>query len=850
MDFSAKEFISKFFDQYSQNLMGIIQSNEIMTLNGFPGLVLALCAVTEIIYIIMDQMQGKAVLMRTAKLMLYISITLAVFGSLNYSSLGLTNALPAHKRPTGKSDLLRDTHAYFRYYFDYIGNALTEGASSDDGQPPKAKSVTEIVQTAGMARSLCDTQVDEGAKLACVKGKMAMSLADLEKEWNESSQCTMFPESACKVFSTISKYLSFENIFLLITQLLYVVRFVGYLIILFGYIMTVVMTYLTLKLLFPFIVMEKTRSHIISGVRFYLSTTAIVAVLGFLEYVSTIAVSSLLITTGNSMGNWGEFTFNFILTMILTIIIFGVEIALYFKVPELTKNIFDLNIASFVEISRTAQDGLKLGLQMLGVGTQGATFGAMTGMAKLFNFTKKASEVTGAGGGVGPAPSDISNAGGGSSGSSGPSNSNFSSGGGGQSRPENRNDDTGFYAGRQNINNQGGPSYNRPAPSSEVNQEDLEKLGANRKKNSSEKAEGQDETSSKSKESTDPKKESADQGASATGAKVDRENARPANASTGGKTGPTVDAGLLGKLRSAKSKMVNVKESVADKLETNALGRFSKRVGGMAGEAVKAAPTVLKTAGTVALQAAAGDLGGAFQTTLKSADQFSKGAKDGYQNVVSENTKKFFTTSGANSNELHTEEFEGIETLKDVSEYKKLNNEISSLKDEITEMEAKEGTMATWQAGGRHTQEEIDAFRSRLDGIKSELETKQQLQEKLEEDYQSQKSLLIERLMSNKAKLSEADQLKLVNLFQSEDEFTSDTIKNILKNPDKKVAPAIVELKNKSDAAVKSMRSMIENDIKKYGRITSITEKQLKSHRKLIPNKVIDELIKLANKRK
>jgi len=823
MSLAAKDFISLFFYRFSDNMMSIIQENGVMSLDNMAGVILALCAVAELIYIIKDQIEGRPVLMKTGKFMFYLVLTLMVFGKMNYSGLRLTSSLPSDIRPKGDSDLLRDSHAFLRFYFDEAGKVLTGGASG--GNPgSEAKTISELVQKNGMLRAVCNTEVSEASKDKCRKDRKDMTIPDLIREYEARAESSILPLWITK----IGLYLNFESVFLFFTNVLYAFRFIGYLIVLFGYILTVVMTYLTLKLLFPFILLEKTRGQIIAGVRFYLSTSAIELVLGFLEYISILAVGSLVQTTANSMDtNWSEFTFSFFLTMILTIIIFGVEIALYFRVPRLTKEIFELNIGALVTISETAKDGLRLGMQLVGLSFSGGTFGAVAGAAKLGGLRNP----------FGGSPSSTSSP------SGGPGAPTGGGSGGSNLAPsapyqEGRRDDTGRYNGRFSNPDQGS-SISRPAPESVVNTEELNKLKLRDRfqKNNPEKEDGSNNQSSPRGEAPEKSVRSQVQ------VKTSNESG-----SVGAPPKSSVNSELLkglGDKGKGKGRNSGEEQSKLGKLGTGA-ARVVKNTAASSLDAVKKyGPEVIKSAATASLQAAAGDLEGAFQTAVKPIATINNDAKNSVSKTFNQNEQKYWTTKGLSADDLYTDELGGeFNILRDRTEYDNLNHEVDGMQSYLEELRAKAPSMTHKFAGGKYDQEQIDAFYAEMANIEKNLNSAQERKVQMESDYEEAKVKLLDSLKN------ESQEDKIVNLFGVADNFQSDTLRSILSGQDKASHAEIAKLKKIQSDKYEKIKAQVEKELATHGRISSKTEELIINNKTYIPNNKTDEIIGLISKSK
>lgn len=856
---SAKDLISKYFYDFSANIMEVISANEAMTLGGLPGMILAFCVVAELVYIILDHINGANVLDRVLKLSLYFGLTLIVFGKVGYSSLNLTSNLPSSIRPVGKSDLLRDTHAFLRHYFDNVGSAITGALPGNDG---KDVSITTIVKKSGLTRQICDTQAGgDSAKIACVKKYQAMEFKDVEAEFENATKCGTgasiagMPDFVCR----LPHYFTMEYLFVLIVKVLYLFRFIGFLIILFGYILTVVMTYMLLKILFPFIVFLKTRDQILSSTKFFMSTTTIVALLGFIEYVINLCLASLMLTAAEvGTESWSQFGLYFVLSSILCIIVFGVEIAMYFKVPSISKQVWDLNISGLVTISEAAKDGLKLGIQLLGLGGQAASLGVMTGIAKTLGLSKA---LPGAGAG-GSNPIPPSGGAGGSSGGS-PSGSNFSRG--------DQESSTSSYPGRDRTTEGryapgGGNSISRNAPESQVDPSELAAFD-HKSEAGSESSQKNDSKHSNKSEGSSPSDNSSTGGTSNTPSSNGPSQAAPRGAPPKSEVDPEALNSMGGNSKKSSLNKKTSQNGVVSKVASGATGivksgadYVKERAGSIANmkkddwmqlgkTGAKGAWNAAKFAGGAAMHAAAGDLSGAFDlATTKPVEKLNEFNKNAKEKILERNFEKKWGGS-IDLNDLENSKAGALSStfgLEGKKEHDKIEKEISSLEDRKTRLnqELSDARMRNPVSNGG---QEAEVIRKKIAKVDSEIDNKKVSLESKREEYVAAKERFIEDLKDDDFNQSEQDELRA--LLADPNSFTSDELKDIFTNPEVREFARLNELRIQMEKETARIEGMISDDLKKSkGQyVSSKTRAELKESWKVLDHKERSRLLELAN---
>lgn len=247
----------------------------------------------------------------------------------------------------GKKTLLRDTHGVFRKFFNEFAENVTGQNELTKGDV--SQTLSDWTEKRSYIENICD---GVNNKKGCMEDNLKLSIADL-KEKHISGKCGTFSSPFCDDFEEIkAKFFSPIAFGTLVTKVLGIIKMVLIVIVFVGYTIITVMSLVMLKIIFPFLILEKTRPAIITATKFYISTSAFVFVIKIFRFI----VASITLGVVEALSNLeytdpDSFVAKSVIGTMLIVAVVIIEVGMLFATPKLTQALFNLQLEVFTRIT-------------------------------------------------------------------------------------------------------------------------------------------------------------------------------------------------------------------------------------------------------------------------------------------------------------------------------------------------------------------------------------------------------------------------------------------------------------------------------------------------------------------
>jgi hypothetical protein len=865
----AKSVTDTIFDTFSDTLFAELSNSPALSLQGFPGLVMGVCLFLEVMTIIklfQDGRDLKDILKSVVQLMvIYTLIIWCYGGARSVRSLSDLTGIPVPQiKGVQKGDPIREAHFIMKYGFSKVADGIAI-AGTDSGAESQ-KSVMDQVEIEALGLVACDRETD-GRKQDCMKEfKKSKTLKDAEDLYDEKTECGKnsfgIPDFACYG----SKYFQVSWFTLILIQVMSYLRVLLFNLVALLYVLTLTITFVAFKMILPFAIWSKKRSEIAKATQDFFSTTLIAFLIKLISYIIGIVILGIS-STSIKTDSFVEILIVTILRACMVLLALFMEVVIYFKAPSMALSLFRLNISTLLDIGKAATDALKIAgnLAGLAIGISalgGAMYNSLVpkGIRDIIGqslFGKTPSS----GGGSGDSGGNGGGGGGGSNFASGDeSKTNESSG---QTDAQSVADEALSQNSNSSTDNSSGSSSNSgsqgsgPSPKSQVDPNEFESmLDEDLKKDSK-----------KSSEAEEPKKSLWEKAkGSYTGAKAATSSAvnavknfSPKQAAKNAKD--KVVSGVSNTVGSSKWWKETAKAAPA-----NAWGA-TKAVGGAIGTGVSMAGSGAVAAGKVGLRATgmaitagtyaykalspfasagmsllAGDSTKALETMKNAGKGFSEFAEQQSAKAGDNMNEKLYSQNGskAKTDNEYSEHFEDLkeneafDTMKDnIDRYEKgiekADEQLSELNEGDSEYESKKALI----------EQKKQYFQQNAQKLKAELDIK-------EAEYSETKKKMYDKYSDLDAdKDGRIDDKELIAFLDASDEFKSDSLKKMAKNPTKGSAMSFA--KRKRDKALKAVRAMLAKDRSFLGGLSNSTVAFIEKNKDLFGPNALAEINAEAN---
>lgn len=811
---NEQELTQNFVHQFTSGLISAFSNNEALGLSGAPGIFFMICCMVETVSIMKAAHEGamQDAVKKTVTFLLLIATTLLVYSQSSIFSGGT---------PAGRNtDPLLDSHNLVRGVFDKFAAHLTEYgkpiATKDDPEGGE-NGVIRKLKSKSMASMICDKRA-EGQKPACYKEMIAKPYPELKETFDKDAACgNFFTDNGCY----FDQWVSVPGVTQLIIVVMSGMRTVLYYLVVVSYILTVVCAYLGLKVIFPFLVMSRTRSQIVQSIKFYYSTCLVAAVMAIIGYL----VNSIVLGVVDFSHTAGQEDFAKMMVLntmgaIIMLLAFLVEMVIYFKAPRIAKELVDLNLSGLVMISDSAKDAMQMGATILGfgLGVGGIAATAMGGLSvgKKWLGEKTAGGIGGlfnktpGGGGGGGSPTGANFAG---------AQSSNATAGQAPVSPDLLSESYKKYANPTNSGSSssdsessGRSNFRGTAPESQINPTKLKNI--NLQNSSSEEGfESAESTWSKPRSSA-PK--------------------------------PTRASGNSGNIEisNGRTKENNLSD-VESRFNDIAEGKQKKEASGkkLGGIAKTGALGMMNLAGA-GLQLMAGDTTKALnatQSSLTSAHAATKNANEAFEGAVHgsitsrdkiESIKK--TSDGMSKMFVDAEKFQLQQ--QDLKKTVKERNRIKAMAENSEDMSDQERT-------------DIEAH---LEKLNKSIETQKADIQESRENYEKSKLFRTDFLVAGDFKADfdgngKIDEGEIYNLISEGEDINSDRLRDVILNPEKYGANKIIEMKATQKKVEDDLLNRVHDDFEKLGAVRKSTREMIVDSARILGNKKAVRLAEMVN---
>lgn len=259
----------------------------------------------------------------------------------------------------GKKTLLRDTHAVFRKFFSEFAESVTSQNELTKGDV--TQTLIDWTMRRGYTEAICN---GVNGKKECIEENLKIPIADLKQKHLDNISCSIFPDFICEGAAFLKIVLTSPVAMgSVATSILGIIKMVLIVIVFVGYTIITVMSLVMLKIIFPFIILDRTRSSILTAIKFYLSTSAFVFVIKIFRFIiASITLGVVEALNGLEYTDSDTFVAKSVIGTMMIVAVVVIEVGMLFATPKLTQALFNLQLEVFTRIT----DELKSSALLIG----------------------------------------------------------------------------------------------------------------------------------------------------------------------------------------------------------------------------------------------------------------------------------------------------------------------------------------------------------------------------------------------------------------------------------------------------------------------------------------------------